>query len=323
MKTYNYIGSPEILALVSNFRKYIFQHGVNDFNDSKHKNLRNLMINYFKEKQFLEDYFQMANAILDNVTLNKSRVILQKTPTPRIFRPMDHGTSFHSDYWYGHGEKTFTIWTPLSDVAIGNSFSIVADYKLNNEMIQLLKKSYGVATIEQENYLLNISDPVLMTLGNSVIFPSKILHGSPKNTTNHTRVSFDFRIADIADITSTKDHDLYFRWIHGSFVESKNRFAGQNFIKYICGGKNKSTLAQHLLIESVVKEYKISIIGQEAEVERFGYPIFKAYLDNLSINKNIDGLIVGSKTILDPQSIEAAKNCKTLKIYCALENEFI
>jgi hypothetical protein len=78
-----------------------------------------------------------------------------------------------------------------------------------------------------------------------------------------------------------------------------------------------------LIIESVVKEYSISVSGQEAEVERFGQPIFRAYLANLASTKNIDGLIVASKSILDFESIKAAENNKAIKIYCALENEFI
>lgn len=323
MKTYQYIKSPEILKLCSNFIAYLEGHGIVNFNDSKHKNLRNLMIDYFKTKQFLDDYFLMAEVIAKNLGLNQPNMLLQKIPTPRIFRPSDHGTSFHSDYWYGHGEKTLTVWTPLSDLVHGNSFSIIPSQELNNEVTVELGKSYGVATKDQEKNLINISDQVLMSFGESVIFPSKIIHGSPKNSTNYTRVSFDFRIANVADATSTKDSESYFRYLNGFFVETESRFAGLNFIKYICGGAHKNTLAQHLIIESVVKEYKISILGQEAEVERFGYPIFNAYLENLANNKNINGLIIASKAVLDLASIEAAKKCKSIKIYCALEGEFI
>lgn len=323
MKTYRYIQSPEILGLCNNFKTYLSANGVDDFEESKHKNLRSLMMDYFKEKQFLDDYFLMANSIVEKLGLNQSHILLQKIPTPRIFRPGDHGTSFHSDYWYGHGEKTLTVWTPLSDLVLGNSFSIIPSQQLNNEVTNVLNKSNGVATEDQEKNLINNSDQVMMSLGESVVFPSKTIHGSPSNTTNHTRVSFDFRIANVADATSTKDPESYFRNIDGFFVENKSRFAGLNFIKYICGGEHKNTLAQHLIIESVVKEYKVSILGQEAEVERFGHPIFNAYLENVASSKNIDGLIIASKTILDAQSVEAARNCKSVKIYCALEGEFI
>ena len=323
MKTYKYIGSIQIITLVKNFKAYLLANGIHDFNDSKHKNLRNLMIDYFKNRQFQEDYFQMTSFILERLGLNSSNALLQKTPTPRIFRPGDHGTSFHSDYWYGHGEKTITIWTPLSDLEVGNSFSIVPDERVNEDITQALNESCGVTSSEQEKNILEFSDPVIMPLGQSVIFPSRIIHGSPKNITNKVRVSFDFRIADARDKTSTKDPASYFQWSNDSFIIAENRFAGANYIKYICGGEHKSTMAQHLIIESVVKEYSISISGQEAEVERFGQPIFRAYLDTLAITKNVDGLIIASKSILDAQSVKLAENCKTVKVYCALENEFI
>jgi hypothetical protein len=323
MKTYQSINSPSIFNLVTNFKDYLFAHGIEDFNNSKHINLRILMIDYFKTKEFQDDYFKMAISILKKLEIDPQNRMLQKIPTPRIFRPKDHGTSFHSDYWYGHGEKTVTIWTPLSELILGNSFSIISNQQLNEIMTQELNESSGVATLEQEKKLMEASDHVIIPIGSSVIFPSRIIHGSPKNSTNRVRVSFDFRIADLRDETSTKDPHSYFQWSNGTFLLAKNKFAGLKFIKYICGGEHKSTLSQHLIIESVVKEYEINISGQEAEIERFGHPIFKAYLESVAINKNVDGLIIASKTILDSTAIEAATKNKRIKIYCALENEFI
>ena len=323
MKTYQSINCPTILNLVNNFNHNLLSSGVEDFNNSKHKNLRNLMIDYFKMRQFQDDYFEMAISLMKRLKLDPQKSMLQKTPTPRIFRPGDHGTSFHSDYWYGHGEKTITVWTPLSELVLGNSFSIIANQNFNESMTQVLNKSAGVATIEQENKMIEASDHVIIPKGNSVIFNSKIIHGSPKNSTNNVRVSFDFRIADIGDKTSTKDPDLYFQWNGTTFEIAKNKFDGLSFVKYICGGEHKSTLSQHLIIESIAKEYEINVVGQEAEVERFGHPIFKAFLESVAMNKNIDGLIIASRTILNSSSIEAAKNNKRIKVYCALENEFI
>ena len=322
MKTYKYFDSPQTLNLVINFKDYLFANGVEYFNDSKHKQLRILMIDYFKSKQFKDDYINMTISILEFLEIDPQNSMLQITPTPRIFRPGNHGTSFHSDYWYGHGEKTITVWTPLTKLIPGNSFSIIADHSVNDSMLQVLSESSGVATLKQEKMLIEASDQVIMPIGNSVIFPSKVLHGSPKNLTNDVRVSFDFRIADIRDKTSTKDPNLYFQWDKSSFVNAKNRFSGLTFIKYICGGEHKSTMAQHLIIESVAREYEINISGQEAEVERFGYPIFKAYLESVAINKGIDGLIVASKAILDSKIIEAVSKQNRIKIYYALENEF-
>ncbi len=41
--------------------------------------------------------------------------VVQPVPTPRIFRPGDHGTSWHTDFWYGHGETFRTVWVPIKE----------------------------------------------------------------------------------------------------------------------------------------------------------------------------------------------------------------
>ena len=82
-------------------------------------------------------------------------------------------------------------------------------------------------------------------------------------------------------------------------------------------------MAQHVIIEAVAKEYGLTISGQEAELERFGQPIFKEYLNGLAKKKKFNGVVIASKSILDETSIFMAKNNKTIKVYCALENEFL
>ena len=173
MKTYQYIDSPSILNLVTNFKDYLFANGVQDFNDSKHKHLRILMIDYFKKKQFQDDYFEMAISILKRLEIDPQNSMLQKTPTPRIFRPGDHGTSFHSDYWYGHGEKTITIWTPLSELILGNSFSIISNQQFNESITEILNEGSGVATLEQEKKLMEASDHIIIPMGSSVVLHSQ------------------------------------------------------------------------------------------------------------------------------------------------------
>ena len=47
---------------------------------------------------------------------------LQRTPSPRIFFPNSHGTSVHTDYWYGHGQTAHTVWVPLINCVQGATF---------------------------------------------------------------------------------------------------------------------------------------------------------------------------------------------------------
>ena len=69
-----------------------------------------------------------------------------------------------------------------------------------------------------------------------------MLHGSTLNTTEKTRISFDFRISKIADITSTKDLDNYLIFdknING-YKMPYHKLYGKKILKYICGGQNKN-----------------------------------------------------------------------------------
>ena len=43
------------------------------------------------------------------------------------FFPNSHGTSIHSDYWYGHGLSAVTIWIPILNSISGATF--YADHK--------------------------------------------------------------------------------------------------------------------------------------------------------------------------------------------------
>jgi hypothetical protein len=262
---------------------------------------------------------QLAKASADLVGLQHDNLVLQSIPTPRVFRPGTHGTSFHCDYWYGHGLEFYTIWLPLTPVEPGNSFFVCTE-EYQKSLYEKLENTLKFIELEEE--ILTFSSPVLPKPGSAFIFNSKVLHGSPTNISSKTRVSFDFRIGHKSDVTSTKDLANYYHFKNGFFYLPKHPLEGARVLKYVCGGKGKNTFAQHAIIEESARHYKMNISEQEAEVERFGFPMLHAYLSGAMSHKKLDGIIIASRTLLDPEIINLA-SCSKLKVWCALENMFL
>jgi hypothetical protein len=281
--------------------------------------IREAMFKFFQSEAFLESYFEIGKQASDLIGVPMQKLVMQAMPTPRVFRPGDHGTSFHCDYWYGHGLNSYTIWSPLSDVQDGNTFYVLAENK-QEEAYKKIVNSKRFTELEDD--LMRWSKPVLPLPGSAYIFDSKVLHGSPKNTTDETRISFDFRLGEYPDNSSTKDLLNYFHFLEGKFVLPQHKLKNKRILKYICGGNNKNTLMQHCIIEEVAKRYGINISEQEAEIERYGYPMLRAYLAGSMTKKNLDGIIIASESILDAEIIAEVLR-SDMSVWCALENKFI
>jgi hypothetical protein len=314
-----YFHSEYIEDLKKEFSDFMICKSVDINRDTRGHRIRELMFDFFKTEKFLDSYFKIASDGANSVNLSTNGLVLQNIPTPRVFRPGDHGTSFHTDYWYGHGKSAYTIWLPLTQIDEENTFRICNE-ESNDKFLSKFEKKPSV--IEAEKELIENSFAAMPEKHQAVIFGSQMLHGSPINSSLKERISIDFRISNKNDETSTKDVLGYYEYFNDSFRKQSNRFAKTRFLKYICGGNGKNTNAQHLLIEATAKFYNINIVAQEAEIERYGFPMLQSYLDNLALIKNIEGIIIASRSIVDIEKIKIHGN-NELMLYFCLENEFI
>jgi hypothetical protein len=280
--------------------------------------LRRYMFDYFETPEFMVLYQAFALEMARVVLPNETEFIVQKTPTPRIFRPGAHGTSFHCDYWYGHGERSYTIWTPLSPIDSNNTFLMCDEDKNETvrETIAQLQQFIDLPTSERHCF-----HPVMPSSSEAVVFSSLMMHGSPVNNSASERISFDFRIGLIDDLTSTKNITTYLHYKNNQFIE-KNPFDGLKFIRYVCGGKNKDTLAQHLVIDSAVRNFNITVVGQEAEAERLGYPVLLELLNSKHLNKEFNAIVIASESVISTDLI-VQTFASNLKFFAVLENRFI
>ena len=96
------------------------------------------------------------------------------------------------------------------------------------------------------------------------LFNSGVLHGSTINSQKLTRLSLDFRISKVNDKTSTKDLDNYFHYdaVSKEYKIPLHPFHKKPVLKYICGGINKNTYAQHVCIDASAKRYDFILVDQ-------------------------------------------------------------
>ncbi len=315
---YGLVQAEIIPALRNSFYSFLKACEISDTRKIESSLLRRHMFDYFETIEFIKLYQAFALQIAKVILPAEVEFIVQKTPTPRIFRPGAHGTSFHCDYWYGHGELSYTVWTPLSTIDRDNTF-LMCDERYNNairEQIAGLQQFIDLPDSEWHHF-----NPVAPSLNEAVVFGSKMMHGSPKNNSVNERISFDFRIGLINDKTSTKNINTYYHYKNNQFV-IKKPFDNLKFIRYVCGGKNKDTLAQHLVIDSAVKNFGLTIVGQEAEAERLGYPVLKELLTAKHLNKDFNAIIIAAESVISTDIVSMAHNFR-LKIFTVLENRFI
>jgi len=314
----NYFFSRSILK-AQQFFDECFQGSGLHIEDSSSRELRDFMFSLLSADQFKEIYFEIASEVASDLGLNLSNIVLQTQSTPRIFRPGSHGTSFHSDYWYGHGLLSHTVWIPFTQLNNGNTFMVCNDKSISEKYRHQISSAQAITIHKLHEAKFS---PVLPGPGEAFIFSSDILHGSPQNLSKNTRLSIDFRIGIKDDQTTTKDIQQYFHFDGKCFRRPQHKLHNKKVLKYVAGGKNKNTFAQHILIEATAKEFGMLTGEQEAEMERFGQPIFLSLIGGIAAELNFEAIIIASKFILEEGSV-ARSLSSSFPVFCALENNFL
>lgn len=307
-----------ILSIRKDFDKFLLSRGILNSSETDASDLRRLMFDFFSTTLFLTQYKTLALCAAEAVGYGEDELLVQKVPTPRIFRHGAHGTSFHCDYWYGHGEMTYTTWVALSEIDSKNTFLMCHDSK-NSYMYDKLTASKRFIELEAEDE--RFFYPVAPRPDQAVLFSSKVIHGSPVNRSLNQRISFDFRIGCTNDSTTTKNINSYFRIVKNEFI-SQNIFDELRFVRYVCGGENRDTFSQHLAIDSYAKALNLHIVAQEAEIERLGYPMLIEILESRNLNKNFNAIIIASESILSAE-LQLLARRSDISVLSVLENRFL
>jgi len=102
---------------IEKFNLYLVDQRGFDLSDNTNgKDIRSLFFRFFSTKEFKGLYESIAKELAKEFDISEDEVLVQANPTPRVFRPNDHGTNWHNDYWYGHGKHSRTVWVPIKGV---------------------------------------------------------------------------------------------------------------------------------------------------------------------------------------------------------------
>jgi len=277
----------------------------------------------FEHPIFIDLYIELAKEIACILFDSPEDTCVQSSPTPRILHPGSHGTSLHADYWYGHGISSYTVWVPIVNCIPGSTFFLDPIHSnLNNNPLHSSALQESLRQLSTNVY--TDSNQVLPPPSSVCIFSSAQLHGSPLNTSNSTRVSFDFRLSRLNDPTSTKDLANYLHYSSSlnAYTKTLHPLEGRFVLRYVVGGSNRNTYAQHILIDAYCSRYDLNASDQEAEIERYGYPFLSAYLDQqYSLERHHDAILLASSSILSEDVLAQIKNQSTIEVWAALENQ--
>lgn len=279
---------------------------------------RGKFFEFFDTNSFRRHYYELVKEVVEKLQMEPENVMAQVMPTPRIFTPSMRGTSLHCDHWYGHGRATVTIWVPLTPVKKGNTFRCL-DANDSKILLDLLENKGFDSDVATTYFDQNAFD-VLPGENEAHIFNSTIMHSSITNTTSDTRVSMDFRIAERGDTTSSKKNINFIGLGKNDFEPEVSNYSSLKCIKYICGGRKKDTLMQHLMIEDFAKRHNLNIVAQEAEIENMDFPMLSRSLAN---ENEYDVVLIACRGVVEGFQFNFEPTSKRKKIVFCFEDELI
>lgn len=274
-----------------------------DFSYENSEIIRQKIFEYFRSNSGKSLYIDLILEIAKK--LNLKDYYVQKVPTVRVHLCNRGITSFHSDSWYGHHPKAISVWVPLTDVHSSNSLHFV-DKKINNLQIINLFNSKKEPLCGIDEYLRNISKPTKIELGDAIYFYGDEIHGTVKNETGATRVSFDFRISASLDMLGNKPPTNY--WKFGENTKNIKNLSQRssstevkNVASYSTDIKNIPAKVQILTASFTSSDEGLNIIRNESEILTLDYmPV----LTDLINDDTLDGVIIYSFDIFKNNEIK-------------------
>jgi hypothetical protein len=161
----------------------------------------------FLTEKFTDIYDRLCGEIISAKFAGKAAY--QKIPSVRIQMPGQIAGNYHTDEWYGHGHDVQNFWLPLVPVSGTNSM-YVSDELTSLPVIQAIRGGRK-SVIEINELARPFCMPLNMTFGEIYHFNSHSIHGTERNTTATSRVSFDFRMLRDGDDRGLKDESFFLR----------------------------------------------------------------------------------------------------------------
>ena len=271
------------------------------------ESIRQKMFQIFREDEFQKCYKSFGKYLID--IYSDKEALIQKTPTARIQPPRFMTTSFHSDGWYGHSQSTNSFWLPLTELSENNTLNISPSRDDSDiTMEKLLKGNYSLKEIN--DICMNVTIPTEAKKGQILSFGPDMIHGAKMNTSDKTRVTFDFRIVNSDNDLGHKPISNYYRYDDLTNLktkkldEDKPKNIKNVFLSYSnsCSGVNPKS--QLMLCNNVAKDKGFAIQRNESEIYVFDHlPVLRHYLGDET--PSFDGVVVFSVGIFNGEKMLA------------------
>lgn len=248
---------------------------------------RQHLFSLFRTPPFQKAFREFGKSLIE--THFTQEAVIQKTPTVRIQLAGGKSVSFHSDAWYGHGERVNSFWLPLTRVWGSNSLQIARNVEESIEFLERI--AYEQLDLDEINVqAAELCEPVHADFGDLVVFNGDVVHGTLNNESGSSRVSFDFRIAHSLQEIGTKPAANFYTYeqLSHPLEESTTASAAtprRRALMYsgICRGV--SAKSQLVFLNEYARINNIDIVGSESEIVVFDYaPVLQKYAKNPEAN---------------------------------------
>ena len=147
---------------------------------------------------------------------------IQSKPYLRVVRPgiAADNIGLHRDTWYGDSAYEVSVWIPLTDTDEGSALRVApgshlwpeSKYPIEPVATDVVQGSEDHAKgfpYAPKRFVGDIATkPIPMRVGQILIFPVSLLHGTVENKSDKVRVSVDCRVANsLAPIRMSRSRD--------------------------------------------------------------------------------------------------------------------
>ena len=167
--------------------------------------IEKIIYELFRAEKFSSKYGMLCERLIADMF--ECGASYQKIPSVRIHMPKMKSVNFHTDTWYGHGEKIKNFWLPLMKVDGSMSLAILSDE--DNDSLLSIFKDKQPSIIEINQACEGKYKFLDLDFGEIFYFHSRLLHGTFCNEGARTRVSFDFRMRLDGDSAGVKDDSFF------------------------------------------------------------------------------------------------------------------
>ena len=176
---------------------FVDEHNINPLTESFY-NITDTFIQTYEEfmKFLISQFFNFDYYYQHTPTIRAQLAgAIETDDRPRV----------HNDIMLGHPPAEINIWVPFTEVYGENSL-LLAPLDQSIEIIKSLDFDFELFTKKAQHddgffkELKSILKPLALGYGQAIIFDSRCLHATQRNTTNNSRLSMDMRIIGKKDL---------------------------------------------------------------------------------------------------------------------------